>query len=581
MQNTSNIKKMFKSLLIIQLFLNIVHCLCEITSGYIAGNFLDSIAVSCNSLINPYSNFIVGIATIFSTASEILCGKYMGVGDKKQINKTYTNAVSLALILGIIITFVSIALSGPIIQLMAGPEIYEEARLYFIAYSLGTVSCILMPILANFLHMENEGKYVTASLVVLTVSYICFGCLLIKVLNWSYFGFGLTNSLSVFVTTLFLLIRIIKNKDQISFDVSLFDIKQIKEMLILGFPAGTAGMMIGLRNAFTNGILMEEGGVVAVAARSVMGSCGCIVDAFVTSTISAIVMISSVCVGEKNKDELVNVVRYFFGKVLPFFIVIVMIHTLATNLIVGFYTKDIEVAKLGITVTKIYYHSTVLEIVSDTLISIYTIYGYKKFVNIFNACHCFIIHTLFAFVFKNILGVYSVYIGYIFTEITCLILIFAYISYKNKKFPSSFEELILGKENFEAVAKYNKTISEANEIVNISKGIQDFLEENGIDHRRASMSGLLVEESAANIFEHGYTKKDVEVKRVDIFVMSENDKVNIRIRDNSLSFNPTTRTVIFNPEDPCKNIGIRVISKLSDEITYQNLFGFNNLIIKI
>lgn len=582
MNGNSNIKQIFKSLFIIHLFLNITNCLYSIASGYIAGNFLDSIAVSCNSLINPINTIIISIATIYSTAGEILCGKSMGIGDKKSINKTFTNSIILSLVTGLVLTTICIIFSKNIVVLLkASSEMVEAASIYFKGFSIGIIAYIIMPVLVNFLHMENEGKYITASIIFLTLSYCLFGYIFIKVLDLSYFGFGLTNSLSKIVTVLFLLIKIVSNRNQISFDISSLDISLSKQIFTLGFSSGTAGIMIGIRNIFLNTILIETGGTIAIAARSIFLSSGTINDAIITSILQAVTMIASVCVGENNSDDLKEIIKYLIKVIIPVYIVIIVFQMFVSKYICSFFSNDLICVELATIATNLYLPSTVFEMFSDVAISLYLILEYRNFVNIFNISHCILIHILFAYATKTLFGVYSVFAGYLFTEISCLILILLFIIKNNKKFPMSTKDIILESNNFHAILKYNKTISKYEDITYISKDISTFLTENNIDHRRSNLTGLFVEEMCTNIFEHGFTKKRITNKRIDLFVIIRNDDINIRIRDNSIAFNPTTRSIVFNPNDPCKNIGLRMVSKLSKEMTYQNVFGFNNMIIKI
>ena len=137
------------------------------------------------------------------------------------------------------------------------------------------------------------------------------------------------------------------------------------------------------------------------------------------------------------------------------------------------------------------------------------------------------------------------------------------------------------KENYDDVLKYSITITDKKEVINISEDFSDFCLTNNIDSRRSKLTGLFIEEMVMNIFDHGYTKKQVNDKKVDIFLLIEKENITVRMRDNSIPFDPTTRSIIFNPEDPCKNIGLRMVSKLSKEMTYQNFFGYNNMIIRI
>lgn len=582
MNRNSNIKQIFNNLFIIHLFLNITHCLCQIASGYIAGNFLDSIAVSCNSLINPINTLIVSIAAIYSSAGEILCGKYMGIGDKKSINKTFTNSIMLSIITGLLLTILCIIFSKDIIIfLKASSEMIDAASIYFNGFSIGIIAYIMMPVLVNFLHMENEGKYITASVILLTVFYCLFGYLFIKVLNLSYFGFGLTNSLSNICTVLFLLIKIIKNRNQISFDIKCFNLSLSKQIFILGFSSGTAGAMIGFRNILLNTVLFDTGGSIAVAARSIFVNSSTLNDAIVTSILQSTTMIASVCIGEKNRDDLNSIIKYLIDTILPIYSLFVIFQIGISKYICPFFSNDPKCIELAINATMLYLPSTIIEMFSDVIISLYLILGYKKFVNGFNISHCILIHIFYTLITKSLLGVYSVFTGYLFTEILSIAIIFIFIIIINKRLPKRISDIIPIKDSSIKVIKFNKTFSNFKNITNISKNVSEFLSMHNIDHRRSYFSGLFIEEMCANIFERGFNKKNNDNKRIDLFVSVDNDEINIRIRDNSIAFDPTSSSIIFNPDDPCKNIGLRIVSKLSKEMSYQNVFGFNNMIIKI
>ena len=79
-----------------------------------------------------------------------------------------------------------------------------------------------------------------------------------------------------------------------------------------------------------------------------------------------------------------------------------------------------------------------------------------------------------------------------------------------------------------------------------------------------------------NCFKTHCKKHDMDVR-----VVSTKNGVLLRIKDDCRAFNPVEMNQIFNPDDPSKNIGIRMISKIADEFSYQNTFGLNVLTIVI
>lgn len=582
MKNKTNIQKIFNNIFKVQILLNITSCFCNIANGYIAGNFIDNIAVSCNSLIIPYNMAIASVAYIFSSSCEIICGKYLGVGDKKSLNMTFTLVIVMAIIASIAFTILSLLFPTSIITLLgANTEIISAATSYFYAYIIGIFAYILMPIFITFLNIENEGNYVTKSVILLAILYTIFGYLFVNTLKNSYFGLGLTNSLSKILILLFLFVKLYKNKNQIFFQKIEFDFSSIKRIFILGLPSGYSGVLLSIRNIVFNNILISNQGVIALSSYSIMLSSITIQDAIITSALNTAMITVSLCVGERNKVELLQLIRHIFTYVVPINAVLVIIEMLFSRQIANIYCSDINTLNLATNATRLYLLATIFEMCNDCLIAIYTTFEDFKFVNFFNIMHNIVLHVFFAFLTNRYYGSYAVFSSFIFAEIGSLFIYIIYSTIKNKHLPKTYYDLVVINNNFDDVIKHYISITNNNEITNISKNINEFCIKNNISKRKSFLTSLCAEEMIENIFDHGFTKKSIKDKKVDIYVIIDNDEISLRIRDNSVAFNPETRSVIFNPEDPCKNIGLRIVKNISKEMTYQNLFGLNNTIIKI
>ena len=85
---------------------------------------------------------------------------------------------------------------------------------------------------------------------------------------------------------------------------------------------------------------------------------------------------------------------------------------------------------------------------------------------------------------------------------------------------------------------------------------------------------------AGNVVEHGFHKDNKE-HSVNAHVVYKNDNILLRIKDDCIPFDPKERASLTNSDDPLKNIGIRIVLKLADEVTYHNLLGLNVLSIKL
>ena len=124
------------------------------------------------------------------------------------------------------------------------------------------------------------------------------------------------------------------------------------------------------------------------------------------------------------------------------------------------------------------------------------------------------------------------------------------------------------------------TVHNMEEVVTISRQVQHFCLEKGIDSRRAYLSGLAMEEMAGNIVDHGFTK-DSKSHTVDVRVVHKGNDVILRLKDDCVPFDPGERQKLAEDDDITKNIGIRMVFRLAKDVQYQNILGLNVLTIRI
>jgi anti-sigma regulatory factor (Ser/Thr protein kinase) len=92
------------------------------------------------------------------------------------------------------------------------------------------------------------------------------------------------------------------------------------------------------------------------------------------------------------------------------------------------------------------------------------------------------------------------------------------------------------------------------------------------------VAGLCVEEMAGNVIQHGFLPGEEHSVGVRVVVR---DKLTIRVRDDCRAFDPQKRLKQFHPEEPWKNVGIRMIARMAEEMNYQRSTGINTLLIKV
>ena len=181
-----------------------------------------------------------------------------------------------------------------------------------------------------------------------------------------------------------------------------------------------------------------------------------------------------------------------------------------------------------------------------------------------------------------VFGMNSVYIANVLNGVTIVLLIAGYAWVRNRHIPRNMEELMVIPSGF-GVPKEERmdlSVRTTEEVLQVSRQVQAFCLERGVSGRGSYLAGLALEEMAGNVVEHGFTK-DRKAHSVDIRVSHKEDGVILRIRDDCVPFDPGERRAMAESEDPAKNIGIRMIFRMAEEIRYQNILGLNVLTIRV
>jgi len=149
----------------------------------------------------------------------------------------------------------------------------------------------------------------------------------------------------------------------------------------------------------------------------------------------------------------------------------------------------------------------------------------------------------------------------------------------NRRMPKSIPDLCCYPEDFGVAddQRLNISIHSMEEVINISETVIEFCMARGLDKLNSNRAGLCIEELAGNIVTHGFTGRKGE--SIDISVTKSPEDLIIKFKDNCPLFNPEELDAIFDPEDPAKNIGVRIVRNVCKEMEYHSLLGLNVLSI--
>lgn len=572
-----NTKQLFLAILPAQIFASVTANLSGIVNGLIIGAYLSSMDMIALGFATPLNSAISVVATIISAGARIMCGKYIGRGQKDKVNETFTNSIRTLVIIGAIFTLLGLTLSNQISSYIASTDAVEKTAMYIRGISIGIIPTIVIPCLMVFLQMENEGTYALIATAFLAIINLLISLGAMNFIGVNIFGVGLITSISQVLTLLFILIKFFTNKELPRYDRK-YKIKFIK-IIMFGLPSGLAGLLYAFRNQTLNVLASNTYGNDVVNALSILNSSAGPFDGINIGVGQAALMLASIYIGEKDKSALgtLSKIAAQVGLILAFSKVAV-IFIFAGN-IADLFGAVGNVKPLTMSLYKAYALCMPLNILTLVLTNTYQAFGKITYCNILLVITAYICPIAFAYFGASIIGVNSIWYCYAVSEIIILIIMYIIACFKKKRIITNIVDLLCIDSELEIGKHITVSIKTMQAVENISKRIQEYCQSENISKNKSYMAGLCCEEMAANIIEHGFTKSKKKNNEIDIYVDTEGEDVNIRIKDNAAPFDPHTK--IVDNDDPTVNIGIRMVSKLAKDMNYQNTFGLNVLTIKL
>jgi anti-sigma regulatory factor (Ser/Thr protein kinase) len=295
-------------------------------------------------------------------------------------------------------------------------------------------------------------------------------------------------------------------------------------------------------------------------------------------------MMISVSIGEEDRQTLTDVMRVRFTRfVLLMCAIILPIILLAVPLTTIFYQDPAEPVFM---MTAWGFRILPFAMPLAVICMHFSCYGQSSgktfLVHLTGLLDGAVFVCLFTAILIPWLGMNSVYVANVLNGLGVLTVLLIYSCVKNRHFPRSMEELMVIPKDFGVSREERMDISirSVEEVVTVSRQVQEFCRERGIGGKRAYLAALFLEEMAGNVVEHGFTK-DKKQHSVDIRVAHKDDSVILRIRDDCVPFDPGERQKLADSDDPVKNIGIRMVFRMAKEVEYQNILGLNVLTIRI
>lgn len=243
---------------ILQLFFNAADI---IVVGKFSGEHALAAVGSTSSLINLLLNLVIGV----SLGASVIVGRNYGAKHKSAVRKSVHTAIAIALWSGVIMLFIGVLLSPPILKLMGTPDdVIKLSTLYMRIYFLGMPSMMLYNFGASVLRAAGDTRRPLYILAGAGMINIFLNLIFVVGMNLSVAGVALATIVSETISAFMVMRILIKTDGFLHLDIKRIKIhkKFFKEMLKVGLPAGIQGVFFNISNVLIQSSVNSFGSVV-------------------------------------------------------------------------------------------------------------------------------------------------------------------------------------------------------------------------------------------------------------------------------------------------------------------------------
>lgn len=202
---------------------------------------------ACGTLITLSTSLLIGL----SAGANVVIAKHIGEGDKKRADKAVMTSLLLSVSGGLILMVLGVTLAKTFLEMTNCPEsLLQQATLYFRIYFCGIPVLMLYNFCAAILRAVGDTKRPMYFLTLGGIIKVFCTVVFVAVFDMSVEGVALTTIISNIFAGVLTFAALLKRKETISinFKKPKFDMKELKEILFIGIPAGFQSALYSLAN---------------------------------------------------------------------------------------------------------------------------------------------------------------------------------------------------------------------------------------------------------------------------------------------------------------------------------------------
>lgn len=217
----------------------------------VVGRFADSSAMAAVGAAPGFNNLMLNLFWGVASAVNVLVSRYTGAKDRKNVFSSVHTSIAVAVIGGILMCILGIAVTRPMMRLMAVPaEIFDKACLYTWICCLGIPFMVLYSFGSAILRAIGDTKRPLTYMMIAGTVNVLLNLLFVIVFKMDVAGVAIATKLANVLSAILVLRALNVSREQYRLIWKRLHVKGhiVKELFRIGIPAGVQGMMYSVSN---------------------------------------------------------------------------------------------------------------------------------------------------------------------------------------------------------------------------------------------------------------------------------------------------------------------------------------------
>ncbi len=570
--------RMFRQLWIPAMFSSLGWAFSDMADAVVVGQRLGTVGLAAIGLILPVYMINCMVAHGLGLGGSVRYSRLLGEGSTKEAVESFNGVIALALILSVVTAVLGSIFMQPLLAVLyTKPEdgaLYIATKGYLQILVASTPLFYLSNIFNYYLRNDDSQRRAGIGSVTGNLCDIALNILLVLVLDMGTRGAALSTTLGQIITICIYLPGFFGKEHTLHFSIPhAKEIKLAVRSMCSGFATSVQYLYQMIFFLICNNLLMRLGGEKAVAVFDLIQNTSYLLLYLYEGTGRAMQPILSTYQGEHNKKGKKQAVRLgFLSGLCAGGVLIALVELWPKGICRLFGTAGTSSETLSIIALRCYGLAAFFAGINILLCNCYQACENEKPAFLLETLRGVVLLIPFTFLCCH-WGLTCFWLLFLLTEAGALaFFLIAGVGgrYKGKELPED--------------RMFQRTIfSNAENVVDVSRELEEFCEYWGTDIKQQIFATMTLEEIGMAVLQHGFKGRTDGYIQITAF-MNENRLLELHMRDDARKFDPFVMSMKKNSADEefdMDSIGILVVKKSAREFSYRHYRGFNTLIVKI